>query len=89
MCTPYENREGWKVAVSYFDETWYLCEYEADQAADDDFKNSERQKEMTYWGFKFESYITSGTDCCILFACWLKHMLTYMDNLLYARPHAT
>jgi hypothetical protein len=60
LCTPYENREGWKVAVSYFDKTWYLCEFEADQAAADDFKNSDRQKEMTYWGFKFETYITSG-----------------------------
>ena len=65
LCTPYENRDGWKISVSRFGKTLYICEFEADKITDDDsFKNSEIQKEMTYWGFKFETYITAGI--CII-----------------------
>jgi len=60
LCTPYENREGWKIAVLRFGKTLYICEYKTDELTNDGFKNSELQKEMTYWGFKFETYITAG-----------------------------
>ncbi|KAJ8318463.1 hypothetical protein KUTeg_003554 [Tegillarca granosa] len=61
LCTPYENREGWMIAVTLFNGTYYLCEFETEQKKQQKEQRTERQDEMTYWGWKFEQYITSDT----------------------------
>ena len=60
LCTPYEKLEGWKIAVCRFRRTLYMCEFETDEKLDDSRFDDKRQQEMSYWGFKFETYITAG-----------------------------
>ena len=65
LCTPYEQLEGWVIAVCRFRGTRYMCMYYVDtekklQLLEDSGFDDERHEEMCYWGFKFESYITAG-----------------------------
>lgn len=60
LCTPYENQEGWKIAAARFRNCIYLCEYDTQQKVEDKRFEEPRQKEMTYWGLKFEQYVTTG-----------------------------
>ena len=48
------------LAVVRYNGTLYVCEFDTEQKLNDMLLEDERQKEMTYWGFKFEQYITSG-----------------------------
>ncbi|XP_077980374.1 decapping and exoribonuclease protein-like [Glandiceps talaboti] len=59
LCTPYENRDGWMMAVSLFNGTYYMSEVETEEAREQRLNMPDRQKEMTYWGHKFEQYVTS------------------------------
>lgn len=52
LCTPYETRDGWTIAVSRFGGTLYMCECEKTAS----YPGMEL---MTYWGFKFEQYATA------------------------------
>lgn len=58
LCTPYETREPWKMAVTLFNGTIYISEVETEKAEFDRKHRSPRQKEMCYWGFRFEGYLT-------------------------------
>jgi len=60
LCTPYENWEGWKIAVCCFQRTLYMCEFDTEEKQQNNRFDDERQQKMSYWGFKFETYITSG-----------------------------
>jgi RAT1-interacting protein len=60
FCTPYENEKGWKIAAARHRNCIYMCEYETQQKVNDKRCKDPRQKEMSYWGFKFEQYVTSG-----------------------------
>ena len=62
LCTPYENRDSWKIAVTKFKNTLFMCEFETEQKVQHQSRMSAREKEMTYWGYKFEQYLTSGND---------------------------
>ena len=59
-CTPYENRDGWKIAIIKFKGTWYMCEYDTEEKVLQKSQMDEKQKLMTYMGWKFEQYVTSG-----------------------------
>lgn len=61
LCTPYENREGWKIAAARYRNCIYLCEYDTHQKLEDKRCEEPRQKEMTYWGLKFEQYVTTDS----------------------------
>jgi len=37
-----------------------MCEFDTDEQLQDSRFVDARQKEMCYWGFKFETYITAG-----------------------------
>ena len=37
-----------------------MCEYETEQHLQDRIRRTDRQKEMCYWGFKFEQYVTAS-----------------------------
>lgn len=60
LCTPFENRDGWRIAVTLFKGTLYMCEFDTESRKRQKQEMSERQKEMTYWGWKFEQYVTAG-----------------------------
>ncbi|XP_062585389.1 decapping and exoribonuclease protein-like [Saccostrea cucullata] len=59
LCTPYENRDGWLIAVTRYKDTFYMCEFDTESRKRQKQEMSERQKEMSYWGWKFEQYVTS------------------------------
>ncbi|XP_056019700.1 decapping and exoribonuclease protein-like isoform X2 [Ostrea edulis] len=59
LCTPYENRDGWLIAVSLYQGTYYMCEFDTASRKRQKDEMSDRQKEMAYWGWKFEQYVTA------------------------------
>ncbi|XP_071488435.1 decapping and exoribonuclease protein-like [Diadema antillarum] len=59
LCTPYEKREGWAMAVTLFRGTYYISEVETEEKRRRREALSEKEKEMSYWGYKFEQYVTS------------------------------
>lgn len=59
LCTPFENREGWLIAVTLYQGTHYMCEFDTESRKRQKQEMSERQKEMAYWGWKFEQYVTA------------------------------
>lgn len=60
LTTPYENREGWLLAVSKFKGTLYVSEVETEAARTERQSRTEKHKEMMYWGYKFEQYMCAG-----------------------------
>jgi len=60
MCSPYNKSEPWKLAASLYHNTIYLSEVETDHALSKMANETERMKEMSYWGLKFEDYVTSA-----------------------------
>lgn len=60
LCTPYENREDWKIAAARYKGCIYLCEYDTQQKIENKRHEGVLQKEMSYWGFKFEQYVTTS-----------------------------
>ncbi|XP_013412715.1 decapping and exoribonuclease protein isoform X1 [Lingula anatina] len=70
LCTPYENKDGWLIAVTKFNGTYYLCEYDTPERIVERENMSERQDEMCYWGHKFEQYMVAAKpdgqpDTCV------------------------
>ncbi|KAH3861118.1 decapping and exoribonuclease protein-like [Dreissena polymorpha] len=61
LCTPYENRDDWKIAVTRYNGTYYLCEYNTEAKIAQTAKLTERDKEICCWGWKFEQYLTADT----------------------------
>lgn len=61
MCTPYENREGWKVLAVRYRGTVYLHKDETEEARGQRLSTTDRQKTMGSWGYKFEQYMLADT----------------------------
>ena len=59
LTTPYENREGWIVAASKCRGTWFLYDFETEAKKLRESQMNEEQREMTYWGYKFEQYVAT------------------------------
>lgn len=77
MCTPYESREGWIICATKYCGTIYLCAYDTPSRIAQKENETETQKKMCSWGYKFEQYMTDGGDlneavdenveyCCVL-----------------------
>ncbi|XP_076033077.1 decapping and exoribonuclease protein-like isoform X2 [Oratosquilla oratoria] len=62
MCTPFEDREGFIICATKFRGTIYLYAYETPERIQDRRNQTERQKRMCCWGYKFEQYMTQGKD---------------------------
>lgn len=62
LITPYENRDGWMISVILYHGTWYMCAFETEEQTQDKLNETEKQKEMSYWGYKFEQYMVKGKD---------------------------
>ncbi len=39
-----------------------MCEFDTEQRAQHKANMTDRDKEMSYWGFKFEQYVTAGEN---------------------------
>lgn len=59
--TPYEKQKDWMFSITLYKGTYYLCEIETESHKQERLNMDERSKNFTYWGFKFESYVTSDT----------------------------
>lgn len=59
LCSPYESREGWLLAVTRFNDTFYMCEFDTEEKKNMEANRTDFQKEMCYWGWKFEQYVTA------------------------------
>lgn len=59
-CTPYENQEPWKIVAILFKGTIYLCARDTEEKRNRRQNMTERDKQFTSWGYKFEQYILSG-----------------------------
>lgn len=62
MCTPYETRESWQMAATLYNGTIYISEVETEENRARRVNMDEKHKEMCYWGYNFESYVTSPLD---------------------------
>ncbi|KAL5017823.1 hypothetical protein ScPMuIL_003545 [Solemya velum] len=59
LCTPFESRDGWMVAVCLYNGTYYMCEYDTEARKLQKQNTTERLDEMSCWGWKFEQYLTA------------------------------
>lgn len=48
------------MAVTLFGGTYYMSEVETAENEKRRNEMNEREKEMSYWGYKFEQYVTCG-----------------------------
>lgn len=61
LTTPYENHEGWLLAVSLFRGTLYVSEVETPAARQQREQRSDMLQELAYMGYKFEHYMCADT----------------------------
>lgn len=59
-CTPYENREPWKIVVILYKGNIYLCARDTEESLQRKQNMTEKDKCFTSWGYKFEQFILSG-----------------------------
>ena len=60
LCTPYENREDWIMAVTLFNGTYYLCEFDTESKVQREQTKTEKHDVICCGGWKFEQYLTAG-----------------------------
>jgi len=60
MCTPYERKDDWMLEVVRWKGTLYLMQVETPRRRAEKQKETDRQKQMSSWGYKFEQYMTSS-----------------------------
>lgn len=58
-CTPYENREPWRIVATLFKGNIYLCARDTQDKIDRLRNMTERDKMFTSWGYKFEQFVLS------------------------------
>jgi len=61
LCSPYEGKEGWEVTAARWRGTIYLRQQETEERRRQRERETDRQKTMSSWGYKFEQYLTSST----------------------------
>lgn len=78
LTTPYETREGWQLAATKFNGTIYISEVETEAARVERENRPERNKEMMYWGYKFEQYTCAGKSS--RFLCFVGSFYCYQER---------
>lgn len=59
-CTPYENREPWSIVAILHKGNIYLCARDTEEKKQRKRCMTERDKQFTSWGYKFEQFMLSG-----------------------------
>jgi RAT1-interacting protein len=57
--TPYEQREGWRMACIRHAGVIFICEYRTQEKRRSIENMTAKEKLMSYWGVKFEQYMTT------------------------------
>ncbi|KAI8429928.1 hypothetical protein MSG28_000398 [Choristoneura fumiferana] len=60
-CTPYENKEPWKIVALLFKGNIYLCARDTEEKLHRKNNMTPEEKKFTSWGYKFEQYMLSDT----------------------------
>ncbi|KAJ0181214.1 hypothetical protein K1T71_003299 [Dendrolimus kikuchii] len=58
-CTPYENRESWKIVAILHKGNIYLCARDTEEQLHRKKHMTEEEKKFTSWGYKFEQFMLS------------------------------
>lgn len=66
-CTPYEDKESWKIVAILFKGNIFLCARDTEEKKLQKRFMTDRHKLCTSWGFKFEKYMLSGKVKYILY----------------------
>ncbi|KAF2367409.1 RAI1-like [Trinorchestia longiramus] len=96
MCSPYQ-KEGWIILATKFRRTIYLCGIDSVEKQLEKENETENQKRMCSWGYKFEQFMTDGADpnegndenkeyCCVLRSRLASHSLVYGAEVDGADP---
>lgn len=60
--TIYDKEAGWKLKAVKWKDVIFLMEEKTEQAKIRDANETDIQKRMSYWGHKFEQYVTKEDD---------------------------
>ena len=63
MCSPYDKSDPWKLAATLFNGTIYLSEIETEESKTKNAAQTPREEKTSYWGLKFEDYMTKKGKC--------------------------
>ncbi|XP_026764261.1 decapping and exoribonuclease protein-like [Galleria mellonella] len=58
-CTPYENKEPWKIVVILYKGNIYMCARDTEESYTRKHNMTEKDKRFTSWGYKFEQFLLS------------------------------
>ncbi|CAH2990099.1 unnamed protein product [Chilo suppressalis] len=58
-CTPYENKDPWKIVVILFKGNIFLCARDTEEKIYQKNNMTDQEKKFTSWGYKFEQYMLS------------------------------
>ena len=67
------------ISVTKWKDTWFMCEFDTEEKLQQKATETERQKEMCYWGYKFEQYMTSGITRYVTLLSII-HMHTFVES---------
>ncbi|KAG2214531.1 hypothetical protein INT46_003081 [Mucor plumbeus] len=58
LCTPYSRKEPWELRATKHNGTIYIEEHVTEKKKNSENQASDRQKLMSYWGYRFETLCT-------------------------------
>lgn len=58
LCTPYSRKEGWELRATRYNGSIYIEEQVTEEKKNKENQASDRQKLMSYWGYRFETLST-------------------------------
>ncbi|KAL0146172.1 RAI1 like PD-XK nuclease-domain-containing protein [Mucor lusitanicus] len=58
LCTPYSRKEPWELRATKYNGTIYMEEQVTEKKKNSENQASDRQKLMSYWGYRFETLCT-------------------------------
>lgn len=62
MITPFNRNESWGFLATKHNGTIYLRQIETEQERQRYLNETQRDKLMSYWGYKFEDYMTTSSE---------------------------
>ena len=88
MITPFNRNESWAFLATKYNGTIYLRQIETEQERQRCLNETPRDKLMSYWGYKFEDYMTTSSKVDINVITSLLHHYDVIITSLIAAPTA-
>jgi RAT1-interacting protein len=61
FCSPYAD-DSWELLVTFYKGTLYIMEHETEERKKSAYGSTEKDKLMSYWGYRFEGLCTLSTE---------------------------